>query len=218
MSEDKPEQYTSRKRERPRYGFLNMKERSMKDYFELLGVSQGDLGHRVLDIGSGKTELFARELAVLGVDVVSVNPLKGDKKIREKTKILCSEDRPELPKTGAVVSVNVLNLPFTEGSFDSAVALWSVPYYLNTQDSDYRGKVAKMVDEVLRVLKKGGHGYFHPLYGFRLEVLESVLAEKNVKFDRRELAQDVYAQQYKFYNPNAPYFTVQIEKSGSAKV
>src|SRR3989344_8831514 len=50
-------------------------DRSMERYNELLGISIEELkGKTVLDLGSGLTERFAKEMVTKGVNVVSVNP------------------------------------------------------------------------------------------------------------------------------------------------
>lgn len=199
------------KHERSRFGYLNMKERSMEDYFDLLGISAEDLGKKVLDVGSGKTELFARELAQKGIDVISVNPLKAKKKIRTISKISQASEHPELPFTDMVVAADVLSLPFADSTFDSVVALWSVPYYLKLQDKNYRENVDKMASEILRVVRQNGHIFFHPLYGKRLETLESVLAEKDVIFSRFQIPEDIRAKHYKFPS-TIPYYSLRVGK------
>lgn len=110
-----------------------------------LGLSWEDLkGKRILDVGAGSAE-FGAAARTKGVDVVSLDRQLGD------------SDGPPYQKQGYVVGT-ADRLPFADESFDMVLSHASVPLLASN-----RREVLCFVEEIRRVLKKGGECRFGPV-------------------------------------------------------
>lgn len=135
------------------------RERSLGEYEGFLGFERDELdGKRVLDIGSGETERFSRELDNgKGGEVVSLNPDYVDERLRK-----VAQQNKEWRQTS--VAGIAQELPFPSESFDVVLGLYSVTAFAspNREDEDAR----MWSKEVSRVLRAGGRAMFAPIMAF----------------------------------------------------
>jgi len=155
----------------------NYYDRGVDEYLEALNhhLDVDDVrGKVIVDIGSGKTSRFGRELTAKGAHVLSVNPaLRGedsrnilqqslDKKHRsdlfwyEETKPRQTRLRrwfggrnPEPPEREVPNSVAGLGqaLPVRENSADIVVSVFGIPQYLHHLDPNLAGDDEKILQE-----------------------------------------------------------------------
>lgn len=123
-------------------------------YCQLIGIETGAFGSLILDIGSSRNLVFAREMATLGSKVVSLNP----KFIRKSERPVSQTEREA--DSDLCIAALAQFLPFNESVFDTVVAVGSVPIYLPRQD--YRA----CINEIVRVLKPGARAWLAPIYEF----------------------------------------------------
>lgn len=148
-------------------------DRTFESYLKLLGITSSQLGKRVLDIGSGDTQKFAAG-APIGTEVVSLNPLLKDPKMRKKVKEATSS-----------VAAEVQHLPFKNSSFDTIVSVFAVPMYLERED--YR----KSLQEIHRILKPGGKAVLFPvIFQDDVEICKSVLMDSGITWETESVTLD----------------------------
>lgn len=130
-------------------------ESELCQYERALGFKREDLvGMTVLDLGSGPTESFSRELDAAGVhvNVVALNPDYTDRHYRRMI-----ERVPDWQHKSVAAIAQAL--PFKDGVFDRVFALYSITYYT------YQAIAAqKWIGEIGRVLKPGGEAILGPVY------------------------------------------------------
>jgi len=133
--------------------------RNLADCLEYLGIREPDLvGKKVLDIGSGRFELFSRQAAKLGCEVVSLNPRLAEKEYASLAQGLWSPFEPQLVWQGRSVAALAQNLPFADETFDLVCSVYGVPIFLEREED------GDTFLQIYRVLKPGGKGYFAPIY------------------------------------------------------
>lgn len=150
-------------------------DRSLHEYEQEFGFKVAELGKKVLDLGSGTSERFAREARQYGVNVTSVNPQLIDPDVRRQRKILGGE-------TTHVNSVAALaqNLPFPNETFDSVVSFYAVPMHL--REAEYTPAIL----EIHRVLKTHGNAYIGPVIKPELDILKQIFIHNNIVFGFKE--------------------------------
>ena len=174
----KRELLESEARRRATFG-NTVSDRSMERYNELLGISIEELkGKTVLDLGSGLTERFAKEMVTKGVNVVSVNPDLTSKFSRDLIK---PERLEELKrrwgfaktKRESVAAIGQ-NLPFHDEVFDAVTSLYAISLYLPEEHDEWRAAF----NELLRVLKPGGRAYVAPFFPSIQEIFFDAMNEE----------------------------------------
>jgi len=130
--------------------FRGGRERDLEDYEGYLGFKREDLnGKTVLDIGSGESELFSRQLKESGINaqVVSLNPDLISDSYRQEIKKINDWQKKAVAGIGQ-------ELPFKNKSFDNVLALYSVAVFsspsINPEAAEH------WMNEIVRVLKPGG--------------------------------------------------------------
>jgi SAM-dependent methyltransferase len=127
--------------------------RSFDEYIELLNINESDLGTTVLDLGSGMDEKFSKEASERNIHVVSLNP----KLLRSMNINEAKAPYNNIEWQKKSVAALARNLPFKDCTFDSVVAVESIPQYLeDTYESYYDA-----FREICRVLKPGGKAFFN---------------------------------------------------------
>lgn len=150
MKEDMP--LIEAKRKQAEEGAF-MSDMGIDIYKQLLGINLEEMkGKLVLDIGSGIDEKFSKEAAKIGVKVVSMNP---NLKYGALNKELKKKDWQKRSVAGRAQKMS-----FADNSFDYEVGLFSVPFYLPLEESEYK----LFFDEVIRTLKPGGKAYIFPIF------------------------------------------------------
>jgi ubiquinone/menaquinone biosynthesis C-methylase UbiE len=180
MSIEKPEQT------RPKWIEDTTKEtrpiggRSLGEYEKFLGFQRDELsGKTVIDLGSGPTERFSRELKESGIDVnvISINP---DYKSEKQRKEIVTN--PEWQKKS--VAAIGQELPFQDNSIDEVLGLYSVSWYADTE-------FEQVLPEVYRVLKPGGVARIGPFIAERLSKdfeknWKRILSETNLHMEETD--------------------------------
>lgn len=142
------------------YEGTTVSDRSLKEYERDLGIDFKNMeGQLVLDLGSGKTQKFAKEASRYNVDVVSLNPefqysdarKLGRPSIIDKIKFRNWKSMP--------VAAIAQELPFKDNSFDRVFGSWSILQHLDRKKSEFLSSF----QESLRVLKEEGEMIFYPL-------------------------------------------------------
>lgn len=149
-------------------------DRSFDQYLDMLEITERDLGSLVLDLGSGKSELFAREAQRKGINVVAVNPKLGEEKAR---KISSEEIKEDDSYERKAVAALAQALPFRDNCFDSVVSVVAVPSYVDPND------LPTVFKEILRVLKPGGKAFLSPLSFVNQIVCTKILKDLPCSFD-----------------------------------
>lgn len=145
-------------------------DRTFADYLKLLGITSSELGMKILDVGSSKTQRFAREASLSGREVISLNPLLRESKWR---KLVQTDASKPLQSVAAVVQ----HLPFKNNSFDTVVSVFAIPMYLEKRD--YK----ESLQEIYRVLKPGGRAILFPvILPDDVKVCKSVLEESGISY------------------------------------
>ena len=131
---------------------------SFEEYCQKLGLPVDEwAGKRVLDIGSGLSELFAEGARKLDINVISQNPVLADNSMVNIRKRLARDH--ESTGGGQTVAALAQELPYKDESFDAEVSLFAVPGYLPEYVEQYR----KTFNEIIRTLKPGGKAYLFPI-------------------------------------------------------
>lgn len=150
-------------------------DRSFDHYLDMLEITEwGILGSLVLDLGSGKSELFAREAQRKGINVVAVNPKLGEEKAR---KISSEEIKEDDSYERKAIAALAQALPFRDNCFDSVVSVVAVPSYVDPND------LPTVFKEILRVLKPGGKAFLSPLSLVNQFVCTKILKDLPCSFD-----------------------------------
>ena len=136
------------------------RERGLEDYESYLGLKREDLdGKDVLDLGSGETEKFSRELKEAGINanVIPLNPDASMERFRKKL-----EATPGYQ--GKTVAALAQKMPFKDESFDEILGLYSVTVHAAPAENM---QVAKQwMSEIIRLLKPGGEARLAPVEPF----------------------------------------------------
>lgn len=143
----------------PTFAELSNGENGLKSYEDYLGFNGDDLnGKTVLDVGSGLTERFSREIKEAGINanVISLSPGNSSERIR---KIKKSSDWQE-KSVGAIAQ----ELPFKDESFDNVFGLYSITTIFSPKMSPKGAQ--KWISETARVLKPGGEARLAPVGEF----------------------------------------------------
>ena|SRR3989344_5502625 len=136
--------------------------RGLKTYEETLGFRISELKGNVLDLGSGRRELFRKEAeaANKNIKVVSLNPDYSDEDYRVLQKF--AGNTSERSVAGLAEQ-----LPFKDETFDYIFANFSVSVYSDPKQMDKFGHM--WVNELNRVLKANGEAIIFPFVGFARE-------------------------------------------------
>ncbi len=139
-------------------------DRPLEEYEHTLEIpiTEEFLGKTVLDLGSGVTGKFARDVAKRGIDIYSLSGAWGSEKIRKAWKeelIKSEEGRKAL---GRSVAGLAQELPFKSNVFDSVLSSWAIPYHLDDYEEN-RDEFEASFREIARVLKPGGKAYLAPV-------------------------------------------------------
>ena len=123
--------------------------RGFEEYCDSLGLNLRTFqDQRILDIGAGRTALFAKEAKANGINnVTSLNPNWSLAECRDK------------PIYGQAVAGTVEELPFADSSFDFVVSFWGVPAYLPGTEKAY----FDTFHSIKRVLRPNGWGLLVPI-------------------------------------------------------
>lgn len=156
-----------------------LSNRDLDDVLWHFRIELSDLGDKVLDLGSGASELFARQAAEHGIQVFSVNPKLVDKKnledrtdkIENTTGIL--SQKGDLHKS---VAAYAQALPFKDDEFPTVVSLYAVPLWLPEEE------YLQAFKEVYRVLSPGGKAFLGPVDGERTNIAIKQLQELGLPF------------------------------------
>jgi len=170
-------------------------DRGLSFYSKKLGIEPRELeGKKILDLGSGKTDKFARDLSKNGIncDVVSLNPDLIDEEKRKEVRAFQHE--------GKLVAGIGEELPFQNNSFDGIYALFSASSY--SKPSLKPENFSLWTQEALRVLKPGGEIRIAPVSQEELQVYE----------DRFTGLADVTVVEEKVPNYDFGFFRVIIKK------
>lgn len=130
--------------------FRGGRERNLEDYEGYLGFKREALeGETILDLGSGETERFSRELNNAGINanVISLNPDYISERYRSEIK-----DRKNWQKK-SVAGIGQ-ELPFKDAMFDRVFALYSVTVFSHPRENPEAAW--HWMNEIMRVLKPGG--------------------------------------------------------------
>ena len=148
---------------------IQSNERSLKTYEGYLGFKRDDLkGKTVLDLGSGKTELFSRSVRDNGINtnVISLNPDYSLEKSRQSIKEKADWGKKSVAAIGQ-------ELPFRDEFFDKILAVYSVASFSNPHKEIGNPEAAeKWVSEIVRVLKPGGEARLAPINSFNKKNIE----------------------------------------------
>lgn len=113
-------------------------------------------GGKILDVGSGFDETFAREAKKKGVEVISLNPALASKTDKERRgRSVKKKDSAEVKSVAGLAQ----ELPFKDNSFEAVTSLFSVPRFLEDKTSEYEAAFSEMI----RVVKPGGKVYVYPI-------------------------------------------------------
>lgn len=140
----------------PKGQSVSIREESLAAYERALGFSREQLiGKTVLDLGSGATNRFARELEQAGidVDVVSLNPDLSRPSYLESMSKNNSFQR-KLKNVAGIAQ----QLPFKDEVFDMIVGFRSVTYNAETERD-----IKSWVSEIKRTLKSRGEARISPV-------------------------------------------------------
>ncbi|OGK21027.1 hypothetical protein A3C23_02335 [Candidatus Roizmanbacteria bacterium RIFCSPHIGHO2_02_FULL_37_13b] len=137
------------------------RERNLEMYEGFLGFNREDLRDKtILDLGSGETERFSRELKDAGIKttVICLNPDYGlDNPNRFREIITGIPDWQHQS-----VAATAQSLPFAAESFDFIFANYSVTVFASPH---LKSTLAKQwASELARVLKPGGEARLAPIY------------------------------------------------------
>lgn len=151
----------------------------LKEYEHELGFFREQLkGKTILDLGSGTTDKFARELNEAGIDakVISLSP---DLLTSHSAKAQRERAAPNWRMSG--VSTIAQQLPFKDASFDMIFGVYSVTYYAPEEHD-----VKAWVREIGRTLKSGGEARLYPVHdggsGKDTENIKNAAKKVNIKF------------------------------------
>lgn len=152
-------------------------DRTLELNLKQLDISISDLGKTVLDLGSGRTERFARQAAKHGIKVFSLNPQLADHETSKRRQELISQDvwitDPDQKRTAAGISQN---LPYANEAFDTVISAWAIPF--NLHKADYPASFK----EIHRVLKPGGKAFIGPVPFTQLSDVKRSLKEASINF------------------------------------
>lgn len=129
-----------------------MTDRELFEYQGFLELNPEQLaGKAILDLGSGHLQRFARQLEQrypnTRVTCLDASLAQRHEQVQKKQK----EQKLEL--TAGLFT----HLPFRDGSFDTIVSLYGTPMYLDNFEAAKRS-----VEEIIRVLKRGGEARLFP--------------------------------------------------------
>lgn len=129
----------------------------LEEYESELGFSREQLkGKTILDLGSGTTDKFARELHEAGIDARVIS-LSSDLNTSHSAKTERERVAPNWKISG--VSAIAQRLPFKDEAFDMIFGVYSVTYYAHGEHD-----VKAWVREIRRTLKPGGEARLYPVY------------------------------------------------------
>jgi len=131
-------------------------DRSLEEYCRYFNFTPEELkGKKILDIGSGKKETFSKEAAKYGAEVVSISPELRRWYKRKRLKGWLISDSEWQRRS---IAARAQKLPFKDNYFDIITAVYSIPHYSPSHQDTYVS-----IQEMLRVLKKGGKVYIAPI-------------------------------------------------------
>lgn len=140
------------------------RERDLEDYEGYLGFKRENLnGKTILDLGSGETELFLRELKNSGIDanVISLNPDYSIERFRKTMEKIPNWQKKSVAAIGQ-------ELPFKDEIFDQIFALYSITIFSNPNPQFGNPEAARhWMSEIIRVLKPGGEARLAPISAFK---------------------------------------------------
>lgn len=142
------------------------RERGLEAYEGYLGFSREELkGKTILEIGSGETERFSRQLKEVNIDakVVALNPDYAKDRYREKIHAI-----PDW--AGKSVAATGQELPFNDETFDKVFGLFSLTVFASPSSFTGNPEATKhWLSEIIRVLKHGGEARLAPMGGWRAD-------------------------------------------------
>jgi len=133
-------------------------DRSFDDYQVNLGFEPDEFaGKKVLDLGSGEMQKFAREAGKLDIEVISLSPKSARQLYRDQAVWANLESlfEPSVPLIAGIAQ----ELPFKDQAFDVVVSNWAVPWYIPRDQKAYN----LAFQEMSRVLKPGGQAFLYPV-------------------------------------------------------
>lgn len=179
------EQFKQRKREVYRLEDFNLTDRPLDSYLLFLHLALEDLKNKkILDLGSGKYQTFARQLKekCKDVEIICFDISFASKTRRVDKQLSYQQQKQPL----SLLAGEFIDLPFKDDSFDYVLSLYSLNYLKN-----FEACVAAL-SEILRVVKPGGRVHIFP---FRLPPPKEVYSPLMQKF--YELFQDRNLPGYK---------------------
>lgn len=168
--------------------------RTTEQYMQTLGITLPEIGHDVLDIGSGMVEHFARDLNAAGKQVVSLNP---SLLLPEAVATLARSNQAQPLRDDVVREycnwINTVRYPvknritlpikwpqdaekLLDEEFDTVVSCFGVPLYLEDKD------VEEMLVQTQRVLRPNGMGVFAPFSNDKKTLIEAQATKHNIPF------------------------------------
>lgn len=150
------EQFKRRKKEGSRLEDFGLTDRPLDDYLSFLHLNLEDLKNKkILDLGSGKYQKFARQLKEKfnDTEIVCLDISLVFKTRRIDKQLHYQQQKQPLP----LLAGEFVDLPFKNDSFDYVLSLYSLSY-LKTFEA-YVSALA----EILRVVKPGGRVHIFPL-------------------------------------------------------
>jgi SAM-dependent methyltransferase len=158
----------------------------LNDYLNDLDLTEADLANKtIVDIGIGRQNKFAKEVREKGIKaiIIGVSPdLENDttRKIIDqadpaRVKPNFEKDKDTVPENLLIAAVGQM-LPLQDESADLILALYSLSYY--NMDVGSPEQASAWIEEVGRVLKKGGEARIAPPYPWTTRLPLKKLAEK----------------------------------------
>lgn len=160
-------------------------ERDGHAYEYFLGVNPSELvGKRVLNIGSGDTGIYEKDLARRGIDVITMSPYLGaDTFGAEQMRGNYTEKIPGKMKRflfkgerfPSAIAGWAEALPIANQAIDEIFALYSVPLY--SEKNEY----ISVLQEIFRVLRSSGKARLYPLSKEMIDDLKPILETMSVQ-------------------------------------
>ncbi|MFD0672477.1 class I SAM-dependent methyltransferase [Cohnella sp. GCM10027633] len=136
--------------------------------YEEMATAYDEMISRQPDLGSTLREIRPWT----GLDALDLGAGSGRLSLllaQEARSLVCTDGSAEMlklldrklldagvPRIWKSIVADHMQLPFEDGSFDYAVAGWTIGYVANTDNPDWQSNLERIMDEIHRVLKPGG--------------------------------------------------------------